>query len=749
MKAIIGALLVIITCFSGFAQVMSDFENGVDNWQSKVEGQELRSSLLHPFSGSRSLEIMSRDSETAWVAYPESMDLGGCRFVKFNVCLPDRGLSEISFKCYIKDSEWNWFETGLFRLRGGESREINIDVSPASFEWKPLNHLKSWDSHSAMDIGEFGIIFFFQKKYTGPVFIDSFELVRTSLPDRKIYLYNFEVPRVNARTFEKYEISFSSSYVPSNPFDTGEFKIAGKFTSPSGKVSEVNAFYFHDYLRQLESDGENLYPYGTCFWKLRYTPQEEGSHIYSIGVYRNGIRVSGMEDGRFTAERSRKKGFVRWDRKDPFYLSFQNGQFFYPIGHTLRSDDDQRSPYRYEFEPPKRMGTSAYDDYFRKMSANGENYARIWMSAWWAGIEWNPYYAPHYRGLGRYSVENAWRLDYVLDSAEKNDIYVDLTLINHGQFGRPDAEWRDNPYNILNGGMLKSADEFFTDSTAMEYFRRRLDYIISRWGYSRNIVFWELWNEIDLTLNYNTQNVKKWHETMHPYLRRIDPYKHPITTHYCRRDADPVVWAIPQIEMIVGNSYNAEMVKFVLDFFTKRKPFEKPMLINEYGVGRNRTSVENNLHAGIWASSMTPMTGSALFWWWPFIDHFDLYFHYRALAEFWKGVDRREKKYQLTDAKISQGEKDIGVIGIQNGNEGFFWVYAEKVFNDKRPVDTWTGKAGRIRFNSFSPGTYSLEAWDTYRGSILFKKEVILSEKNMEIDIPEFTRDIAIKMRKK
>ena len=112
-----------------------------------------------------------------------------------------------------------------------------------------------------------------------------------------------------------------------------------------------------------------------------------------------------------------------------------------------------------------------------------------------------------------------------------------------------------------------------------------------------------------------------------------------------------------------------------------------------------------------------------------------------------EGVDRREKKYQLTDAKISQGEKDIGVIGIQNGNEGFFWVYAEKVFNDKRPVDTWTGKAGRIRFNSFSPGTYSLEAWDTYRGSILFKKEVILSEKNMEIDILNST-GIAIKMRR-
>ncbi len=748
-KNIRVSLLCLFVCVKGFSQIIFDFESDVDNWQSKSENIELMSSQEYACSGLASLKIHANASETAWIAYPNKLDFSNCQFLKFNIYLPDRNLDEISLKCYVQDSEWNWFETGLFRIKGSSKQEIVINISHQSFDWKPLNHLKSWDSYVTRNISEFGIMLFFQKNYTGSCYIDSFELIKTKYPDKKIYVYNFEIQQEKVKTFEKFEISFNCSYIPSNPFDGKEFRITGIFVSPAGNVYEVPAFYYHNYLRYLEADGENLVPYGTEGWKIRFAPQEIGTYRYTLNFYQNGSKISEIEGGTFIAERSEKKGFVRWDKKDPFYMSFQNGRFFYPIGHTLRSPDDIRNPYRYEFKPPKNMGTFAYDRYFQKMHENGENYARVWMSAWWAGIEWNPFYSPHYKGLGMYSVENAWRLDYVLESADRYDIYIDLTLINHGQFGRPDAEWLDNPYNVINGGMLNTPGEFFTNPSAIAYFQRRLDYIVSRWGYSKNIVFWELWNEVDLTMDYNSQNIKKWHEIMHPYIRNIDPYDHLITTHYCRGNADPVVWAIPEIEMIVGNSYSLEMVKSVLEFFTRRKPFEKPMLINEYGVGNNRYILENNLHAGIWASSMTPMTGAALFWWWPFIEHFDLYFHYHALSEFWKGEDRRGKNYQLTDAIVESENKDIGIIGIQNHSEGFFWIYAQKVFNDKKPVESSTEKTCIVKLPSFSIGDYNLEIWNTYKGEIVSKKDISLSDKEKEINIPNFLNDIALKIKKK
>lgn len=741
--------MFLIYCVCCYPQIIFDFEKSAGGWESCAENQEITWSGEYAFSGSGSLKISLGKGETAWIRYPRKISFNGCRFLKFNIYMPDGNLPEVSFKCYIKDSEWNWFETGLFTIGGGEEKEIALDISFTSLQWKPVAHLKSWDSYTANQVSEFGLILFFPDKYTGSFYMDSFELIKERYPDENIYLYNFEAGPDNLKQFEKFEITFNTSQLPSNPFDSEELKITGRFTSPSGTEAEIPAFYYHDYLRHLDNEGENLTPYGSEKWKIRFAPQEEGLYEYSLNVYQNGNKTFCFEGGGFFVEKAEKKGFIRWDASDPFYMAFQNGEFFYPIGHTLRSPDDIRNPYRYEFVPPSNMGTFAYDRYFKKMHENGENYARIWMSAWWSGIEWNPYYAPHYKGLGRYSVENAWRLDYILDAADKYNIYIDLTLINHGQFGRPDAEWLDNPYNVINGGMLKTADEFFTNPSAIDYFKKRLDYITARWGHSTSIVFWELWNEVDLTLNYNTQNVKTWHEKMHPYLRSIDPYNHLITTHYCRKNADPAIWAIPEIEMIAGNSYSDEMVKSVLEFFTKRKPFEKPMFINEYGRGRNRKQLENNLHCGIWASSMVPLTGAALFWWWPFIDHFDLYFHYKALSEFWKGEDRRGMDFQLTDAKVESEGKDMGIIGIQNNFRGFFWIYAEKVFNKGRPTDTLADKKPcTVTLNNFEPGNYIVEIWDTYKGIIIGSEELTLAETNQQITVDKVLNDIALKIKK-
>ena len=737
-------------CTRGFTQIIFDFENSLDDWQNREPNQELSLSHEYAVSGSASLKVSVNNSETAWIAYPGKIDFNNSQFFKFNIYLPDPCLSEISLKCYVKDNEWHWFETELFRIKGGVKKEVGIDISNTSFAWKPLNHLKNWDGYAARNISEFGIMLFFQEKYTGSFYMDAFELIKARFPNEKICLYDFYAPQDRVKTFEKFEVSFRSSYLPGNPFDPQEFRITGTFISPSGKTFEIPAFYYHKYLRRLEDDGENLFPYGIESWKIRFAPQESGRYTYTIQIYREGRKVSDMEGGAFFAEVSGDGGFVRWDQKDPLYMSFQNGAFFYPIGHTLRSPDDKRRPYyRWNFILPKNMGTFAYDGYFKKMHENKENYARIWMSSWWQAIEWNPFYAPHYKGLGRYSVENAWRLDYVLGAAARYGIYVDLTLINHGQFSRPDTEWLDNPYSIINGGMLNTADEFFTNQLAIDYFKRRLDYIVSRWGYSKNIAVWELWNEIDLTINYDTRNIKKWHEIIHPYLRGIDPYDHLITSHYCRIGADPVIWAIPQIEMIAGNSYSAEMVESVQDFFKKRKPFGKPVFINEYGIGESRQILENNLHAGIWASSMTPMTGTALFWYWPFIDYFDLYFHYKALSEFWKVEDRRGKNFQLTDARVESENKDLGITGIQNNSEGFFWIYAGKLFNDKRPQESPVKRACTIKIGNFEPGNYEMEAWNTYKGEIVFRKEFIMEGETKQIPIPEFLNDIALKIKKK
>ncbi len=53
-------------------------------------------------------------------------------------------------------------------------------------------------------------------------------------------------------------------------------------------------------------------------------------------------------------------------------------------------------------------------------------------------------------------------------------------------------KWKDNPYNIVNNGPLEHPYEFFTNQQAIDYFKRKLRYINSRYAYSPQLVMWEV-----------------------------------------------------------------------------------------------------------------------------------------------------------------------------------------------------------------------------------------------------------------
>lgn len=737
-------LFLIIFSFSFFiySETIFDFEKDTSGWESSSKNVSISHSDRYAYSGDYSLKAEVKNCNKMRIYVNGNFDLSKFDLLFFTLYFPEQAETDADVIFYLRDDEYNWFETSSKEIMRGEERKIKVNLKTDGL--KSVSHLKKWDDYTAQNIIEMGIIVKFRLPYTGVIYFDDFEGIQE---ERPFYIYNLRENSEKIEKYGKFELTFQTSYIFKNPFNP-DIKIKGVFTSPSGKKFSEPAFFYHDYLRSLEDDGENIYSYGAGEWKIRFSPEEEGKYRYEIEIDKKGGKDV-FACGEFFVYGGKDKGFLKWDEKDPLYLSFLNGDFFYPVGHTLRSPDDLRSPYPYQFTPEKNLGTFAYDKYFKKMSENGENYARMWTTAWWLGIEWSRSYSPYYKGLGRYNLKNAWQLDYVLDIAKKYGIYLDLTLINHGQFSiRPDAEWWDNPYNEINGGFLSSPDEFFVDDRAINYFKRRLDYIVSRWAYSTSITFWELWNEVDLTGYYDTGKVRYWHKKVVPYLKSIDDYSHPISTHYCRRDQDPLAWIIPEISSIIGNSYHSEIVTSMETFYRKRKPFEKPIFVNEFGVGKNRYFLENNLHGGIWSSSMLPMFGVGLFWWWPFIDHYDLYYHYRVLSEFWKNEDRRNKNLQISDAEI-EGNKDAGVIGIQNNYENFSWIFDRKIFNTKIKREKKVKiKNVKIKIKHLKEGNYIYQFWDTYTGKIL--KEGEISVKNdAVISVPEFLSDIALKVKRK
>jgi len=144
---------------------------------------------------------------------------------------------------------------------------------------------------------------------------------------------------------------------------------------------------------------------------------------------------------------------------------------------------------------------------------------------------------------------------------------------------------------------------------------------------------------------------------------------------------------------------------------------------------------------------MLPMFGSALFWWWPFIHHYDLYFHYRAFSLFWDGEDRRKKGYQVAGITVS-GNPWVDAIGIRNEESGFIWVYDTRLYNIRVPAEISERLQGsKLFFPGFEEGLYFIEIWDPWTGTITLQRKENLG-KDASFLLPDFSRDIAIKIRR-
>ena len=236
--------------------------------------------------------------------------------------------------------------------------------------------------------------------------------------------------------------------------------------------------------------GARAEPAGPPRWVFRFTPTVPGS-------YRAVVRVrdrSGTADCpavEFTAVESKLAGFVHVAPASPRYFQLDNGQSFFPVGENVCWG----------------RGRQPLDDYaawFGQLAAHGGNWARLWLATTEKGLEWSPTPTPKpgrgaYLGLGRYSIENSWRLDQVVRIAEQTGIRVMFCI---GTFGELREQkdffganlWASNPYNKANGGPLP-AGPFLTDATARRLYQRRLRYLLARWSYSPQLFAWEFWNE--------------------------------------------------------------------------------------------------------------------------------------------------------------------------------------------------------------------------------------------------------------
>jgi hypothetical protein len=743
---------------------------------------------------------------------------------------------------HVRNRDNLWYETMLPEMiRPGDWNTFALDITGANIHGlKPLSHKKEWTDYSRQRIREFGIdIFSTHPNWTPPgkqllpltarfVNIRAVRFVaEMAKAPANITLLPGVPEKCSVGGLWQCNVQLSKAFA--NPFDPEQCDLSVIIKTPSGKEVRIPAFFNEQCERREKAPGgdEIVEPVGGEFFTVRYRPLEAGAYkvrfeLREGGTYQSDPNYSLYEKihfvpGAVTATlRLPEPAFIATSADSaqsakPFHgfvraaankrnLQFDDGTFYYPIGACLRSPSDWLIPYnddkwtREESDRVARRGTYQYDDYFKSFESAGMTWTRVWMCPYWCVLEWRRDW-PGYQGLGRYSLTNAWRMDHLLDEAEKRGVYVSLCLNNHGQYSaQTDSEWTHNPLSTRFGGPVPRAEDFYSNRDAKIAHFNQLRYVVARWGHSPAVMTWSLLSEVEWTAGYkvaikwNDQPddpvpvIDAWHADMSNYLKSIDPNKHMVATHFSHPWRGIGTLAIPELDIASSNAYSSmeELHMRVYDasstlaaywegngsWFHGFKQYNKPALVEEqgrhwdggkaltdYGIPQTKRQLDADLHAGVWGSMVQPLAGSTGYWWWMHLHFDNRYGDYKALANFMVGEDfRAAPGEQLLEPVFRQLQSASGQLlgrALKSDRRMYAWIYHE---NTPMGVDVPVISDGKMRVGGLITGTYELEFWDTYKGEKISVSEIEIKAAEgkpmpVEIALPTVDKDIAMKLK--
>lgn len=580
-----------------------------------------------------------------------------------------------------------------------------------------------------------------------------------------------------------FEISFKLPNLYKNPFDPEEIDIMSYFISPSGKVEQRPAFWYHNYRKEtitrevtkLRGDKKIVsrdfyFPKGEPEWKVRYAPMEMGEYQYYLIIQEGGsddaIRHPG--DGSllsFISTKSDSKGNIKVSENDPHYFAYENGETFLPIGHGPEVDE-------------------------RKLIHYAESNFNI------VQTEFNRNFLLEHERIGYYDLERAFIADKLLEKAEDLGIYFQVVFNSWPEWAEDktkmhgNAHWDENVYNKRNGGLLNYPFQFDSNDIAMKYFKNKLRYYIARWGYSTNVFAWYLWGEHDMRTYtssergadyFNKRKLIIWHKKMSEYIKSLDS-RHLVSTAEASKIFKDI-WELDSIDFITVHNYirpvDWQIIKNIKEYQSLN--INKPILIQEYGPeallntsNLNENAYRVGYHNPLWQTILMKLSGAPMKWTWygdPREQTMNLDRDYQILYDFFNDsdlansrievlqpIDLSEKQYfkpwilsnERRRKTIREGGNlsPVEIYGIGNNHKAYLWVHDirynsfEIQNTDYRPQVLHGIK---FQLNNMTAVKYQIEFWNTRTGDIN-RIEVEVSRGSLNIEVPSFRKDIAIKV---
>jgi autotransporter-associated beta strand protein len=697
--------------------------------------------------GAVSTKLMATLRSPLATIVPLPSDLAGQRAIAAEITVPDGAPADLGYGVWVSDQHGHWFQRLLGLLPRGVDR-VRIDTAVDPLLGEPRH--ERWQPAAASS-NRSGLFFWSATRSTATLGIEA-RLSRDE-PTRaasRPRLLDLRTPTLPARTGERLEWLCRPEPFPANPYDPDEFALDAVFTGPDGVELHVPGFYLQRMRSRDRGDREDLTPTGEEGFALRLRPRLPGRWKARLEARWKGRPTVSCDLPDVAVAGERWDGYLHVDQGDPRFFAV-NGGFCWPVGMNIRSVCDPRDHGCLGTKLTPERGALAYDAYLDRLAAAGGTAIELWLAAWNLGMEWRADWYGFY-GIGRYNQENAWRLDEVLDHAWSRGIRVNVVVMNHGQGSNAtDHEWENSPWNVATGGPFGSPDLLFTDPAALrgqENYRR---WLVGRYADHPAVLGWKLWSEINLTAA--GANVVDWHQRAVERWHRLDPYGHPVSTHWAGDygAVDRRVGALLDYVCIDAYHSGRLLAELIADGVAGPNGLGKlgrPILVTEYGGSPGagpKPQILAELASGPWAGFVSGNGGSPMTWWHEFVDQQEVWKPYGAIRRFTAGEDLR-------------GADAHSVELAATSSAGPLWCRAWQ-----RPtrllgycIDRGWGMHGgdapphqdaRITIGPLAAGSWTVEWWNADEGAAIGRAEVASDGATpVTLTLPKFERHLAFKL---
>ncbi len=500
----------------------------------------------------------------------------------------------------------------------------------------------------------------------------------------------------------------NSGLLKLNPFNPEDIDVKAEFFRNSnangngGWYAPLNVYGFY-----YEEFFENTTNASSLSWaidpvtsehkfRVRFAPPEVGLWRCKITITINNDTPQEVtytaSEFTFTVIQSANPGYVKVSN-NKHYLEL-GGFPFFPSGRNIPQpaldsnglNDQQFGVFLVDKNQPfdTRKINPAYHKSFRAelnefKNGGGEDFRFLFFGDW---------YEIEFEKLNNYydRLNTAWEMDRLVDHCSAIGVRMFMNFQNHEAFqwaGDYSNIWDWPAFNQINNAQcyswntndvgycynselgIPTPEEFLTDPQAKKYYKYRLRYITSRWGYSTGISMEELRSEMNNHAKYNDivyypstnkcerevnhfpyyqnnnnflKNVSDWTHEMAEYLKTHQYNPHLLSVDYtgCPRSVEGIEaindgdssYFSPFVDVIAYNHYDDNFNRFESmtnavrdlthsDESTNNIVLEiinKPIIISETGLDYGSCDNGVEYYKFVWCSSFTGIAGSGMEW---------------------------------------------------------------------------------------------------------------------------------------